>query len=307
MPKVADGIPVRYVDVASPWLREVGAHPRGTRYVAAAVGRVLLTYDDAKSGIVHTEEYEMVLSPLTELADVDKAIDVDYDDRDMLDAPLDPLPYQLCDAPIANKTFWTKLQRDLVDSLQRSRKLSVPANKELKLAARPGETDAEFAERCRTAADERADADAAKLKDKYATKINRLSDQMKTAEGRVNVLEQQKSASRNNELLSAADSILGGLFGGSRSRRSTMSSITRAANNRGRTSTVSQRVTEASGKVQTIADQLAEAQQQCQDELQAIDDKWGKIADTITTLDIPLGRGDVDVKQLVLAWLPVAD
>ena len=307
MPKVADGIAVRYVDVASPWLREVGAHPRGTRYVAAAVGRVMLTYDDAKSGIVHTEEYEMVLSPLTELADVDKAIDVDYDDRDMLDTPLDPLPYQLCDAPIANKTFWTKLQRDLVDSLIRARKLSVPANKELKLAARPGETDAEFAERCRTAADERADADAAKLKDKYATKINRLSDQMKTAEGRVNVLEQQKSASRNNELLSAADSILGGLFGGSRSRRSTMSSITRAANNRGRTSTVSQRATEASGKVQTIADQLAEAQQQCQDELQAIDDKWSKIADTITTLDIPLGRGDVDVKQLVLAWLPVAD
>ncbi len=50
-----------------------------------------------------------------------------------------PAPaYVLTDAPIAKKTFWTQLQRDIIDHLVRNRRLDIQANKTLKLWSRPG-------------------------------------------------------------------------------------------------------------------------------------------------------------------------
>ena len=58
MPEIADGIPTRWIDVAAPWLGEVGGDPRGTRLQAAVVARVLLRYDETKAHLVHDTEYE---------------------------------------------------------------------------------------------------------------------------------------------------------------------------------------------------------------------------------------------------------
>ena len=42
-----------------------------------------LRYDDDKADLVHDEEYETVVFPLTEPVDVTRSIAVDYDDRDL--------------------------------------------------------------------------------------------------------------------------------------------------------------------------------------------------------------------------------
>ena len=55
--------------------------------------------------------------------------------------------YVLTDAPIAKKTYWTQLRKDIVDHLVRNRKLEIQANRTLKLWSRPGESPEQFAER----------------------------------------------------------------------------------------------------------------------------------------------------------------
>src|SRR3954469_5314763 len=120
MPAVASGVAVRWAAVSAPWLASVGGDPAGTRYEAGVAARVALRYDDDKADLVHDEEYEALLFPLEEQADVTKAVSIDYDDRDVaIDAPA--CSYRLPTAPIKEKAFWSRLQRDLVDHLVRGR------------------------------------------------------------------------------------------------------------------------------------------------------------------------------------------
>ena len=310
MPKVAEGVPVRWVDVAAPWLSAVGGDPRGSRLTAAIIARVVLRYDDDRAGLVHDEEYEAVLSPLHELLDVSTAVAVDHDDRDLLsEAPQAAQApggtvYRLCDAPIDTKAFWTRVQRDLADHLVRSRTLTLAANAELKSMARPGETTEAFRMRCEADADERADAEIAKLKDGYETKFRRLRDQLQTAEGRADVLEEQRDGQRNEEVLSTVGGVLSGIFGGRRSRGGVFGQLGRAAGRRGRTSATDERLDVAQDKVNSLSEQLVQLQGELEDEVAAIDVRWSDAGKAITTEWIPLEKADVKVTQLLLVWLP---
>ncbi|HWL45743.1 MAG TPA: helicase HerA-like domain-containing protein [Ilumatobacter sp.] len=303
MPEVAAGAVVRWVDPASPWLAEVGGSSTTDRYEAAAIARVLLRYDEEKADLVHDEEYECVVYPLSEATDASRAVAVDYDDRDLRATAPEGIVYRLPRAPIKNKTFLSGIERDLKDHLVRARSIEVPYNANLKLYGRPGETAEQFEVRCLQAADAKADEQLAKLKDTYATKLKRLREQQATAADRVDVLEEEARGKRNSELLSTAGSILGGLFSGRKSNA--LGKLGTAAGRRGRTNAAKQRVTAAEGKVARIEEQIAELDDQLADDVADIDAAWMAKAKQVTTLQIGLERADVKVAELALAWLPV--
>ncbi|PIE33239.1 MAG: ATP-binding protein [Ilumatobacter coccineus] len=305
MPEVADGIPVRWVDVAAPWLDEVDGDRQGTRWSPAIVARVRLRFDETKADLVHDDEYECVIHPLDERIDVTRAIPVDYDDRDLIDRVPDHAIYEMPEAKIANKTFFRDVERDLKDHLYRSRTITIGANKALKLYARPGEDTEAFELRCRRAADEAADAEIAKLRHTTESKVNRLRDQIATAEDRVDVLEQDAASKRNSELLSTAGSILGGLLGG-KSRRGMLGSLGTASRRRGTTQTAKKRVDAAENKVERLHQKLLDLEADLADQVTEIDARWMGIATEITELDIPLEKGDIDIQEIVLAWIPVS-
>ena len=304
MPKVADGTVVRWIDRAAPWLGEVGGSSTADRFEAAVVARVHLRYDEDKADLVHDEEYECVVYPLPETADASRAMAVDYDARDLRDTAPDGAIYRLPAAPIATKSFLTTIERGLKDQLALRRTLDVPFNAELKLYGRPGESAEQFEVRCLQAADAKADAELAKLKDTYAAKLDRLREQHATASGRVDVLEEEARGKRNSELLSTAGSILGGLFGG-RSRGSVLGKLGTAAGRRGRTGAAKERVSVAQGKVARIEEQIAELEDELADEVVDIDAAWMAKAKHFTTVQIGLEKADIQVTELVLAWLPV--
>ncbi len=304
-PEVADDIPVRWIDVAAPWLTTVGGDPRGTRLQAAAVARVAMRFDDEAADLTHDEEYELVLTPLLELLDVAAAATVDHDERDLrTEAPAGAV-YMLPDAKVKTKAFWTKLQRDLVDHVVRSRELRLLANRELKMVSRPGETEEAFVTRCLMAADERADAEIAKLKDSFDTRFKRIREQLQSAEGRADVLREEREGKRNEELLSTVGGVLGGIFGGRRSRGGVFGSLGRAAGKRGRSSAAGARLDAAQDKVQSLSDQLIELQGDMENDVTSIDVRWAASAKEIQPIDVPLEKGDVKITQLVLAWIPV--
>ncbi|HRB02958.1 MAG TPA: DUF853 family protein [Ilumatobacteraceae bacterium] len=310
MQEVAPGVAIRWADVAAPWLSEVGGKPRGTRYEPAIVARVALRYDDDKADLIHDEEYEAVLYPLAEQVDTSLAKGVDYDDRDLRVETPPGITYQLSKAPLKNKTFWTSVERDLIDFLVRSRSLELQVNKDLKLYSRPGETPDEFYKRCYQAADAQGDKATAALRDKYQTKVTSLQSQIHAAEGRANVLEAEKKGRRNDEIFSTAGSILGDLFGGRKSRGGMLGSVLRkggsAAGKRGRTSAAGERLDAAEGKIQLLHQQMEDLEGQLTQEVTDIDVKWMTIAKNITTMPVTLEKSDVKVTQLSLVWLPAA-
>jgi hypothetical protein len=308
-PAVADGVPVRWVDLAAPWLASVGSDPRGTEWEASIVARVALRYDDEKAEFVQDDEYETVLFPLTEQVDASRGIAVDYDDRDLRDLPPTPVAYRLCQAPLNSKTFFARVQRDLIDALVRDRTVEILTNRDLKLFSRPGETAEAFALRCQEAASNKSDEDTAKLRDKYETKVTTVQQQIRTAEGQAEVLESEAKGRRNQEILGTAGSILGSLLGGKRSTSSMIGSVLgkagTAAGRRTRTEASGKRLDAAESKIQVLHEQLDELEQQVTNDVTAIGQKWTAVAGNVTTMSVPLERTDVRVTQLSLVWLPV--
>jgi hypothetical protein len=185
------------LDPAAPWAAAVGADPQGDRFVAAAVARVNLRYDDEKADLIHDEEWEAVLFPLTSTADPGAARVVDHEDRDLRPEAPEAAVYVLPEAPIARKPFWSQLQRDLVDHLVRNRPIELFMNRSLKLYSRPGESRELFGRRCEEAADAKADQEAAALRDKYEVRAKRLRDQLDAAQDKVSILHTQQVANRN--------------------------------------------------------------------------------------------------------------
>ncbi len=310
MQEIAAGVAIRWADIAAPWLSAVGGDPRATRYEPSIVARVTLRYDDEKADLIHDEEYEAVLFPLAEQVDASRAIGVDYDDRDLRVETPPGITYQLSKAPLKTKTFWTGVERDLVDFLVRGRSLELQANKELKLFSRPGETADEFYQRCYQAADAKGDAATAALRDKYQAKVTSLQGQLQASEGRANVLEAEQKGRRNDEIFSTAGSILGDLFGGRKSRGGMLGSVMRktgsAAGKRGRTSAAGERLDAAENKIQLLHQQMEDIEGELAQEVTDIDAKWMGIAKNITTLPVTLEKSDVRVTQLSLVWIPVA-
>jgi len=302
MPRIADDVAVRWVDPAAPWLGDVGADPAGATWEPALLFRIAMRFDDDKAGFVHDQEFEAVLFPLSAQVDASRPTDVDYDERDLRSVAPPQCTYRLPDAPLHQKTFYTRVQRDLIDSLVRSRAVDMLAHKPLKVFGRPGETPEAFALRCQAAADAKADAETAKLRTKYETKLKSLQQQLATAEDRADVLETQAKGKRNDELMSAAGSILDGFLGGRRSRGGMLGTASRR---RSTTQAANARLGAQENKIQALQQQLADLEQQLVDEVQAITDKWNAVAMDITTVSVPLERTDVSVLHSALVWLPV--
>ncbi len=302
MPDVAQGTPIRWLDPAAAWAAQVGAAPDSTRHAAAAVARARLRYDDEKADLLVDEEWEAVLFPLTASADPGAAVAVDYDDRDLRPETPAVATYVLPAAPIGQKSFWTALQRDLVDWLVRNKTMDLFANKTLKLYSRPGEAQDAFVGRCQEAAQTKADEQAAKLRDKYRTKVSALEAKLAAAQEKASVAEAQQQAIQGQQMGSVVGSLLGSFLGGRRNTRALARSVTGG----GRSSAAASARAQAAGeRLAQLQQDAVELEEELKQELTAIDAEWEAKASDVQVTRVPLEKVDVAVTQVNLVWIPV--
>ena len=166
-PAVASGIPVRYLDPSAPWSAELGVSPNGRRLEPGLAARVRLLFDERVGDLRHEEEWEAVFFPLAQQFDAESAMAVDYDRRDFREKPADDVVYALGDAPLDRATFFKEAEKAIEDDLFRNKALKLYRNKALKLYSRPGESEDDFEGRCMAAAEDRADTEAEKLRDRF--------------------------------------------------------------------------------------------------------------------------------------------
>ena len=226
-----------------------------------------LRFDEEKADLVVDEEWEAVLYPLVAQPDPATAVAVDYDDRDLLaEAPPAGGAYAIPDAPIKQKTYWTGLQRDLVDWLVRNRTTTIFTNRTLKLYSRVGEDQAAFVARCQEAGQAKADEEAAKLRDKYRTKLQAIETKQAAAQEKASVAAAQLQEQQSEQLGSAIGTVLGAFLGGRRRTRSLTGGRSTAAQ--------SARLDSAQQRLADLGQDAAELEQELQQELAAIDAAW---------------------------------
>jgi hypothetical protein len=155
-----------------------------------------------------------------------------------------------------------------------------------------------------------ADSETARLRDKYEARVTRLRSRLRTAEDRSRVLESEQAGRVDEEILSTAGSILGGLLRGRRSRGGLLGSVLgkagSAAGRRSRTAAAGERLEAARHKAGDIVDELTSLEAELAADVLDIDTRWHDVSQRIATVPIGLERTDVRVVQLVLGWIPVS-
>jgi hypothetical protein len=298
MPAIASGVPISFVDPATPWLSQVGGVPGGQHLRAAAVARVNLRYDDEKAGVVHDEEYEAILLPLTQVPDATRFVGVDYDDRDLVpSAPVGSV-FGLVPSELKAKAYWTALQKALVDTLVRTKSSSIFYNADLKAYSRVGETKEEFVARCETLSGDAADKDLTALRAKYEAKL--ITARSKASDAQINAqMLQQEYDSGYGLAATVTQTVLGSLLGGRTSRASMQAQARKASQANAKAGAAGQ-------KAQLAARAVTDLEAQCQQDLLEITDRWRAKAGNVTDKQIPLEKADVVVADFRLVWLPVA-
>ena len=210
--------------------------------------------------------------------------------------------YVIPEAKLQNKTFWTGLASDLKNYLVSHQEIEVFRNPDLKLYSRVGEPESEFLKRCEHAADEAADAAMAKLTVVYKERIDRVRDQLSTAETRVRELEGQAGAKQQDEFMSGAGDLLSALLGGRRSSNP----LGRAASRRSATRNAQVKADAAAERVEKREAALIELEDELTDELAEISARYAAMVDSTEPFDIGLEKTDIEVAELRLVWVPTS-
>ena len=299
-PEVADGVDVSFVTPSAPWIGQVGGSPNGTVLRPVGVATVDLLYDDQYADVNHTEVFEAVIDPLDDVVTEKNLIAVDHDERDFTHTAPDGARYAIVDEPIGNTTWWRSLEASLADRLYRDRSVTVFKNPALKLYSRIGESREDFTERCAEAAEQAADSAVSGLRKKYETRIDRVQDQLRSAERRVSELEVDVSSRKQQEMVSGVGDLLGSFLGGRRGS----TALKNAASRRSMTRRTEERLESARAKVSDELTELADLEDDLADDLAEIVDDWNAKATKVEQVDIPLEKSDISVRRLELAWIP---
>ncbi|MDJ0664186.1 MAG: hypothetical protein QNJ75_06470 [Acidimicrobiia bacterium] len=300
MPKVPDSVPVYHLAPDAPWANRFELNPGSNRHVAALAARVSLTYDERVADLVHQEEWEAVVTPLGSRFDAAQAVYVDYDDRDFSATAPEEAVYVIPEGAIEKASYWKSAGSALKDFLHRGQKITIFKNADLKLYSRVGESEQDFLTRCDEVAQERADEESAKLRDKYERRFKTLRDQAAAAERRAEELEVDLAGSKQREIIDGASSVINILLG----RRSTRS-VTGTARNRSATRSKEARLRTAQAKADDKYAALADLEAELVEEFEEINDRWEERGETVTPMEVGLEKADIQVIELSLLWLPI--
>lgn len=307
LPEVADGVDVRFVDPAAPWLAQIGGDPGGRRLQAGIATRVNLLFDETKADLRHEVEWEAIIHPITDELDVDEAIEVDYDDRDLRDSRInDDQVFVLTDTKIHTKGLFSSAKTQLRDRLYRGETLALYTNPELKLTSRVGESLEDFGFRCDAAAEERADADVAKLRTTLEKKMDKIRVAIEKSEDRIRELDEDVKSRGRDQLLDIGMSVLGGVLGGRRSTRSILGGARRASSKGRVKANAEERLRTAQNRLADKIDELDGLETELTDSLFEIQADWDERAKEIEPLEVPLEKTDISIDEFTLIWVPTS-
>jgi hypothetical protein len=297
-PRVSPEAVVRYLDAAAPWIPEVGVRPGGRRLEPGLAARVRLLFDEPRSGLRHEEEWEAVFFPLRDAVRPDEARIVDYDPRDFREeAPANSV-YALPQVPLDQASFFRTAGKSITDHLYRNRTVTLFQNGALKLYSRVDEPEEEFRRRCLAAAEERADADAGKLRASYESRLRTARTRQSQAERRVRELEVDTSQRRQQEIIAGAGELLT-LFLGGRSRTRSLSGM---SSRRSQTVRTKERLKSAEEKLGEHEQAILDLERELGAELEGIWGRWRATAGQIEPFEVRLKQKDIVLDELLLFW-----
>lgn len=212
-----------------------------------------------------------------------------------------PVPNDLTNAKKVAK--WDTALRNV---LYQNQRLTVWRCAELKEISHSNESEGDFRVRLSEAARERRDAELERLRVRFAPKVRRLDERMRTAKQRVDREKSQASQQTYSAAVSFGQSILGALFGRKIASATNVGKAATSVRAAGRAVREQSDVGRAEESVEAIEQEMADLDAEFEEQRQKIQASAEPQNLALETIEVRCRKSDLSVTKLALAWTPWA-
>jgi hypothetical protein len=219
---------------------------------------------------------------------------------------LDREPFaQACyaDVPsaLATGTGFKDLQNNLIDWLYQNVALTTYYNPVLKLYSSPGESRRDFTVKVQAVARQERDKEVDQVAARYDQRLAALEARYQKKQARLAAEKEELSARKQEELLTAGESLMQ-LFKGR-----AYYTLSRTSRMRRYTTMSHDQVGMLEGELEQIRAQFEATQQEMEQALQAVQEKWRNAARQIEEMPIRPYKKDITVVLFGIGWVPYWD
>ena len=242
----------------------------------------------------------------------DGPVDVDWDAAETLpvaidqlrDEPRDGAAYAPCPAAAGDPRSYTAWQREFKRWVRQNDTMTLYRSKRFRMTSNAGESEGDFRVRLQDAASEQRDLAIAKVRKRYASKMNTLENRLLRAQQAVEVQQQQASQKKLDTAVSFGTAILGAVLG--RKRVSSTSAgrfgtAARRASSARKEAADVKRAQQTARKVQ--ADIMA-LSRELEREVKALDTTFSAQGEPLEEVVVRAKTTDIHIPVFALAWLP---
>jgi hypothetical protein len=201
----------------------------------------------------------------------------------------------------ASYASWSKALAAYLYEQQRLTLLSCDA---LKQVSQPGESEGDFRARLQLAARERRDAEAEKLRQKYAPKLATLQDQKQRALHRVEREKGQASQQKLQTAISVGATILGAFLGRKAVSATSVGRATTAARSASRIGREAEDVARAEESAATIDQRIDELGKELEGAIAGLDATLDAQCVSLHEIVVTPRKSDIAVGNIALLWTP---
>ena len=194
--------------------------------------------------------------------------------------------------------------KDFAAYLYQNQKLQLFSCDALGLLSKPGESEGDFRGRIQLAAREQRDAQAAKLREKFAPRVLQLNGQLQRAKEKAERERGQLSQQKFQTAISVGATILGALLGRKAVSAGNIGRATTAARSASRIGRESQDVDRADESAGQIEQRLADLNKECEAAVAALDTTLDAQAVALRAVSLAPRKTDIVVGKVLLLWTP---
>jgi hypothetical protein len=275
-------------------------------YKGSLYGAGKVYFSDTKTRIDLTREaiYQAPFSDGPIAVDWEEALVSTIKVKDLEKAPLQPALFLSIPADASQKKNYDEWKKEFITFLFRSQELTLMQSKMHKLVSEPDEQDSDFRIRLSQKNRELRDQAVEKLRDKYASKIATLQEQIRKSQQAVERETEQAKQQKMQTAISIGATLLGALTGRKAVSQSTVGRASTTIKNASRTMKEAQDIKRAKETVEATTARLAELEADFQTDTKQIMDEFDNQAETLEPVVVRPSKTDITPTLVALCWFP---
>jgi hypothetical protein len=302
------GRPLLPPDVPQYFVPVRGSQPVGQNltYNPMLLGSAQVHFMDIKTEVDMIRDSTFV-TPITEdpiAVNWNNSAEASFNISDLEKSPSETAQYSQLPAAAGNARSYGVWNKDFADWLYRDQKLELLKSPTLKQFSSLGESERDFRIRLQQSAREQRDEATEKLRQKYASKVATLEEQVRRAQQAVDREAEQAKQQKMQTAISVGTTLLSAFVGRKAVSYSSLGRATTAARGASRIMKESQDIKRAQETVATHQQRLQELDASFKAEAEALATKIDPLTEELEQVIVRPAKKDIAVRLTTLVWMP---